>query len=108
MSSLLGRELTGDEQATETLLRNVLDTQEKRTVGASIRDIASSQPALFVAAAISILDSQSTLEARRGLYKQWLECPQFLIELAHPDRFGGEQLLTICRWLKEIDDLLDV
>jgi HEAT repeats len=108
MSSLLGRELTADEQATEALLRNVLDTQEKRTVGASIQGIARSQPALFVAAAISMLDSQSTLEGRRSLYKQWLDCPQFLLELAHPDRFGSEQLLAVCRGLKEIDDLLDV
>jgi hypothetical protein len=108
MSSLLGRELTADEQATEALLKAVLDTQEKRTVGASIQGIARSQPAQFMAAAISMLDSQSTLEDRRSLYKQWLDCPQFLLEVAHPDRFTSEQLLVVCRGLKEIDDLLDV
>ena len=108
MSSLLGRELTADEQATEALLRTVLDTQEKRTIGASIQGIARSQPALFMAAAISMLDSQPTLEGRQGLYKQWLDCPQFLLEVAHPDRFSSEQLLAVCRSLKEIDDLLDV
>src|ERR1700683_3595040 len=69
MSSLLGRELTADEQATEALLKAVLDTQEKRTVGASIQGIARSQPAQFMAAAISMLDSQSTLEDRRSLSK---------------------------------------
>src|ERR1700691_3953853 len=49
MSSLLGRALTADEQATETLIRTVLETQEKRTVSASIRGIAGSRPMLFVA-----------------------------------------------------------
>ena len=108
MSSLLGRELTVEEQATEALLRNVLETQEKRTIAASIQSIARSQPAAFMAAAIYMLDAETTLEGRRGLYKQWLDCPEFLLELVHPDRFSAEQLLAVCRGLKEIDDMLDV
>jgi len=108
MCSLVGRELTDDEQATEALLKTVLETQEKRTVAAGVRAIARSQPAQFMAAAISMLDAQSALEDRRSLYKQWLDCPEFLLELVHPDRFSSAQLAVVCRGLKEIDDMLDV
>src|SRR5579863_7588639 len=102
MSSLLGRELTDNEKATEALLKSALESPEKRAVAAGIQTIARNQPAQFMAAAISLLDAQDSLDDRRGLYKQWLDCPQFLLELAHPDRFASQQLLAVCRALKDI------
>jgi HEAT repeats len=108
MQSLLGRELTPEERPLEALLRRELAGHERRPVRSAIRDMAARSPKLFLAAALSMLESTSLAGDRRKLYMQFVECPEFLLELVHPDRLSRTQLIAVCQELKQIDDFLDL
>jgi hypothetical protein len=89
-------------------MRCELASQEKRPAHSRVRDIAARSPKLFLAVALSMLESIPLAEARRKLYMQFVACPEFLLEIVHPDRFSRTQLIAVCQELKQIDDFLDL
>ncbi len=109
MPSLLGRDLTTDEQSVRTSLTTVLRGYGRiQASKASIRDLAAGSPEGFFAAAMSLLESLQEPLARQSLYAHLLECPEFLVQLTRPDRFSRAELVVVCRELMAIDGLLDV
>ena len=106
---LLGRDLTTEERRAEAALQGIL-ARRGRAGGLcdAIRQMAEKEPEPFCSAAISLLGSETDPEARRWLYNQLVECPEFLVQLTRPDRFNRSQLLEVCRNLMTIDSLLDV
>jgi hypothetical protein len=95
--SLLGRDLTSDERAVEAALRSALRQYGRVRVGrATVQQLAARQPELFFAAAITLLNSEADPVTCRNLYS------------THPNRFGREDLLEVCRRLMAIDNFLDV
>jgi hypothetical protein len=64
---------------------------------------------MFCSAGLAMLESETDSGERRRLYAELLECPEFLVEMANPDRFDRKQFLEVCRWLKDnVDDFLDL
>ena len=90
-------------------VRRVLDGYGRvRAANTTVRDVAARAPELFLAAALSLLDLQSDPVVRQSLLAHVLECPEFLTQLVHPDRFSRERLVSICRYLMKIDTVFDV
>ena len=108
MQSLLGRELTEEEQIVEAALRHAFFIEDKRCSQATISQIAAASPEEFVAAGLAMLESKVDPGERCILRKRLLECPEFLLQLFLSKRFDRTRLLEICRSLKELDDLLDI
>jgi HEAT repeats len=109
MGNLLGRALTPEERSFRAQLRRELNSPEKRTIRHALRDAAERSPERFFWAGLAMLESETDSAERHRLYTELLECPEFLKELANPDRFDRKQFLGVCRWLKDsVDDFLDL
>lgn len=101
--------MTPQERSFRAHLRRELNSSAKRETRHALRDAAEHSPAQFFCAGLAILESEMDSRERRGLYMELLECPEFLRELANPDRFDRKQFLEVCRWLKDnVDDFLDL
>lgn len=105
MENLLGRHLTNTEEAMKAALTRALEARAK---GPGAASLASSAPELFLAAALSMLESCQDLAERCRVYKVVAECPEFWEELLRSQRFSCSDLLGICQFLMTIDPLLDV
>jgi hypothetical protein len=109
MDAYSDRDLTTDEQAMAAALRAALQPDHRsRGTSVSISDLASSKPEVFFAAAVWLLDRETTPGGRQNPYACLLDRPEFLLQLIRPDRFSRPQMLDVCRRLKRIDDALDV
>jgi len=106
MTGFLGRELTMEERDVQASLQGALDSPEWLALG-TIRTLAKTRPAEFMAAALAMLESHSDPGARHWLSLRLLQFPEFLPRLFYSDDFERAQLIEICRVLKKTDDLLD-
>jgi HEAT repeat protein len=109
MANLLGRALTPEERSFRVQLKRELNSSAKRETRHALRDAAEQSPEWFFCAGLAMLESETDSAERRRVYTEFLECPEFLKELANPDRFDRKQFVEVCRWLKDnIDDFLDL
>lgn len=101
--------MTTEERSFRVHMKRELNSPAKRETRHALRDAAEHSPGWFFCAGLTILESEMNSSERRRLYTELLECPEFLRELANPDRFDRKQFLEVCRWLKSnVDDFLDL
>ena len=109
MPTLLGRELTTDEQAVEVALRATVEERRKtRDADVSFFETAASVPELLCPAAMSVLESDIEPSLRRWVYTQLIERAECLRQLIEPGHFTRQQLVDISRHLMTIDNFFDV
>ena len=109
MAGLVGRDLTIPERVVAGLLQTALARHGRsRDVGEAVSRIAARLPRGFGAAALSLLEANQDPGARRKIYQQLLECPEFLIRLMQPGGFSRAHLVEICRELLTLDPTFDV
>ena len=110
MPTLLGRDLTADEQAVEVALRaTVAERRKSRDADTSFFETAANVPELLCPAAVTVLESDDMEPSlRRWLYTQLLERPECVQQIVTPGHFTREQLLAVCRHLMTIDNYFDV
>lgn len=106
MQRLLDRELTSEELAERALIRKVFLSHH--AIRATVGQMADEDPELFFAAALDLLESEPDPRLFPSLHSTVFDCPQFLIRLMSPERFGRDRVLETCRRFLNFDTRLDI
>jgi HEAT repeat protein len=98
----------GREAAFAESLRNLLVQTASKNMRIRIQETLSIDPERFFLAGLSLLRSEANPDARRKIYAALVDCPDFLLQVAHPDRSSREDALAACRDLMHIDRFFDL
>lgn len=98
-----------NREGIQAALDHLLDELSRRHLAPQILgQIAAEKPDLFFAAAMERLQAPPTSPGQGKQSLQLLDVPEFLLQLASPERLSREDLLRFCQQMIQQDPLLDV
>jgi hypothetical protein len=106
MQTLLGRELTGDEQALSQAVRKHL-TNPRQLPKQLWQGLGLARPDPLFATVMSMVTIPPQTVAERALCAYLLANPEFFVFLSQPEAFDHSSLILICRTLLSVDPRFD-